>query len=61
VAQGYLMIELGIMGLFGGFWSIAGTRLVREQGYPWLEKIGYAAGVVSLVLSIIYIVWGFTR
>lgn len=59
--QGFLMIELAIMGLFGGFWSIAGTRLVRKNGYPWLEKIGYGAGAVSLVLSLVYLVWGFTR
>lgn len=61
MAQGYLMIELGIMGLFGGMWSILGTRLIREQGYPWVEKIGYGAGVFSIALALVYIVWGLTR
>ena len=57
----WLLVELAIMGLFGGGWSIIGTRLIREQGTATLARIGYAAGAVAILASLVYMVYAFVH
>jgi len=54
----WLLVELGMMGLFGGGWSILGTRLIRDQGTATLARIGYVAGAVAMLASVVYILYG---
>ena len=57
----WLLLELAGMGLFGGGWSIVGTRLIREQGTATLARIGYAAGAVAILASLVYMVYAFVH
>lgn len=55
----WLLLEMAGMGLFGGGWSIVGTRLIRDQGNATLERIGYVAGAVSMLFSLVLILYAF--
>ena len=54
-----LLFELATMGLFGGAWSIIGTRLIRDQGTAALARIGYVAGTISILAAMVFISYAF--